>query len=155
NFGIFCIETKSYKGWIFGNAQQEYWTQVIYRYRYKFYNPLRQNYAHIKAVEALLGDAFARVPVRGFVAFPMAGRLEISGTDTVDYPANVVWKIAAYTRSVMTDDERNTIVGILLNANIEDKQARKDHVKETRVLAFTSLVKRTPAERPRHASRRR
>jgi Nuclease-related domain len=65
NFGIFCIETKSYRGWIFGNAQQKYWTQVIYRYRKKFYSPLRQNYAHIKAVEALLGSAFARVPVRG------------------------------------------------------------------------------------------
>src|SRR5262249_41596262 len=72
DFGIFCIETKSYRGWIFGNAQQEYWTQVIYRYRKKFYNPLRQNYAHIKAVEALLGSRFAHVPVRGFVAFPKA-----------------------------------------------------------------------------------
>jgi Nuclease-related domain len=155
NFGIFCIETKSYKGWIFGNAQQEYWTQVIHRYRNKFYNPLRQNYAHIKAVEALLGSAFARVPVRGFIAFPRAEKLSISGTDTVDYAADVVVKIAAYTRSVMTDDERNAIVGILLNANIEDKKARKDHVMQTSVLAFTALVKRTPAERPRRASRKR
>jgi len=30
NYGIFCIETKAYQGWIFGNADQEYWTQVIY-----------------------------------------------------------------------------------------------------------------------------
>lgn len=134
NFGIFCIETKSYRGWIFGNAQQEYWTQVIYRYREKFYNPLRQNYAHVKAVEALLGSAFARVPVRGFVAFPRAEKLKISGTSTVDYAPEVVRKIAAYTQSVMTDDERKTIVGILLDANIKDKQARKDHVKETRAL---------------------
>ena len=28
NYGIFCIETKSYKGWIFGNANDKYWTQV-------------------------------------------------------------------------------------------------------------------------------
>jgi hypothetical protein len=33
NFGIFCIETKSYSGWIFGNARQQHWTQVIYRYK--------------------------------------------------------------------------------------------------------------------------
>jgi hypothetical protein len=134
NFGIFCIETKSYKGWIFGGAQQEFWTQVIYRYRAKFYNPLRQNYAHVKAVEALLGSAFARVPVRGFVAFPRAEMLSISGTNTVDYATNVVQKVAAYTQSVVTDDERDTIVRILLNANIRDKKARKDHVKETRAL---------------------
>src|SRR5437870_2475422 len=31
NYGIFCIETKAYSGWIFGNARDEYWTQVIYR----------------------------------------------------------------------------------------------------------------------------
>lgn len=134
NFGIFCIETKSYRGWIFGNAQQEYWTQVIYRHRKKFYNPLRQNYAHVKAVEALLGSAFARVPVRGFVAFPRAKKLKISGTNTVDYATDVVRKIAAHTQSVMTDDERRTIVGILLDANIKDKKARNDHVKETRAL---------------------
>jgi hypothetical protein len=70
----------------------------------------------------------------------MAEKLEISGTDTVDYAANVVGKIAAYNQSVMTDVERFTIVGILLNANIQDKKARKDHVKETRALR----MKRSP-----------
>ena len=138
DFGIFCIETKSYQGWIFGNAQQKYWTQVIYGYRKKFYNPLRQNYAHMKAVEALLGSAFPRVPVRGFVAFPRAGKLKISGTNAVDYATNVVGKIAAHTQSIMTDNERKTIVGILLNANIDDKKARKDHVKEARALRAAS-----------------
>lgn len=53
DFGIFVIETKSFKGWIFGNANAQYWTQVLYRHREKFYNPLRQNYAHVKAIEAL------------------------------------------------------------------------------------------------------
>jgi hypothetical protein len=42
NHGIFCIETKAHKGWIFGNANQDYWTQVIFRYKARFYNPLRQ-----------------------------------------------------------------------------------------------------------------
>ena len=71
DFGIFCIETKSYSGWIFGNAQQQHWTQVLYRYKKKFYNPLRQNYAHIKAVEAIVSPKYPRVPIRGFIAFSM------------------------------------------------------------------------------------
>src|SRR6056297_1755056 len=45
NYGIFCIEVKAYKGWIFGNAKQKTWTQVIYKNKKKFYNPMRQNYA--------------------------------------------------------------------------------------------------------------
>lgn len=53
-FGIFVIETKNYKGWIFGNEKQRQWTQVIHGKKYKFQNPLRQNYLHIKTLSELL-----------------------------------------------------------------------------------------------------
>ena len=54
-YGIFVIETKNMKGWIFGSPNQAQWTLQIYRYKKKFQNPLRQNYAHVKAVRKLLG----------------------------------------------------------------------------------------------------
>lgn len=50
NYGIFCLETKSYKGWIFGNANQEYWMQVIYRYKKDFII----HYAKITLIKKLL-----------------------------------------------------------------------------------------------------
>ncbi|MEJ6069851.1 NERD domain-containing protein, partial [Psychrobacter sp. 16-Bac2893] len=53
-YGIFVIETKNYKGWIFGNEAQRQWTQVIMGRKYKFQNPLRQNYLHIKTLADLL-----------------------------------------------------------------------------------------------------
>ncbi|EMA2446692.1 NERD domain-containing protein [Vibrio fluvialis] len=53
-YGIFVIETKNMKGWIFGSAHQKQWTQKIYHHSSKFQNPLHQNYKHIKALEALL-----------------------------------------------------------------------------------------------------
>lgn len=53
-FGIFVVETKNYTGWIFGGEKQAHWTQTIYREKHRFQNPLRQNYAHIKALAALL-----------------------------------------------------------------------------------------------------
>ena len=68
NYGIFCIETKAYKGWIFGGAKQKYWTQVIYRYKNKFLNPLHQNFAHIKAIEGLLGSHL-KAPIVSIIAF--------------------------------------------------------------------------------------
>ncbi|HDM8199296.1 TPA: NERD domain-containing protein [Vibrio harveyi] len=54
-YGIFVVETKNMKGWIFGSARQKQWTQKIYRHFSKFQNPLHQNYKHIKALETLLG----------------------------------------------------------------------------------------------------
>lgn len=53
-YGIFVVETKNYTGWIFGGEKQARWTQVVYKEKHYFQNPLRQNYAHIKALAALL-----------------------------------------------------------------------------------------------------
>ena len=53
-FGIFVIETKNMSGWIFGSADQTNWMQVQKRSKRQFQNPLRQNYAHVKAVQEIL-----------------------------------------------------------------------------------------------------
>lgn len=37
-YGLFVIETKNYKGWIFGNEKAENWTQVIYKEKHTFRN---------------------------------------------------------------------------------------------------------------------
>lgn len=54
-YGIFVIETKNMKGWIFGGERQKVWTQQLFRKKNTFQNPLRQNYKHIKAFQELLG----------------------------------------------------------------------------------------------------
>ncbi len=53
-FGVFVIETKDYKGWIFANPGSRYWTQVLYRAKFRFQNPIHQNYGHVCAVRELL-----------------------------------------------------------------------------------------------------
>ncbi len=54
-FGIFVVETKNMKGWIFGNATQKQWTQKIYKFSTKFQNPIHQNYKHLKTLQSCLG----------------------------------------------------------------------------------------------------
>ncbi len=66
-YGIFVIETKDMTGWIFGHPDNARWTQVIYGDRYRFQNPIRQNYKHVKAVQELL--CLSRVQVLNVVAF--------------------------------------------------------------------------------------
>jgi restriction system protein len=53
-FGIFVLETKNMAGWIFGGENQAQWTQKIYKQTFKFQNPLRQNFKHVKAIEIML-----------------------------------------------------------------------------------------------------
>ena len=67
-FGIFVIETKDYKGWIFANPKQANWTQVLFRQKFKFQNPIFQNYRHVRAVQELL-DFLAPEVVKSVVVF--------------------------------------------------------------------------------------
>ena len=53
-YGIFVVETKNMKGWIFGSENQKQWTQQIFKHKSKFQNPLHQNYKHVKTLEACL-----------------------------------------------------------------------------------------------------
>jgi hypothetical protein len=53
-FGVFVLETKNMAGWIFGGENQAQWTQKIYKQTFKFQNPLRQNFKHVKALEMAL-----------------------------------------------------------------------------------------------------
>jgi hypothetical protein len=53
-FGVFVIETKSFKGWIFANEGHATWTQVIFGAKFRFQNPLSQNLRHVRAVRGLL-----------------------------------------------------------------------------------------------------
>ena len=53
-YGVFVIETKNMKGWIFGGARQKTWTQKIFKYTKKFQNPLHQNFKHVEILKSLL-----------------------------------------------------------------------------------------------------
>lgn len=66
-FGVFVVELKDRSGWIFGNATDAYWTAVHFQKKFKFQNPLHQNYGHVKALESFLG-VDARL-IHGIVVF--------------------------------------------------------------------------------------
>lgn len=68
-YGIFIIETKNYKGWIFGSERQKIWTQKIFKNSYKFQNPLHQNYKHQKVLEQVLADIIAPEYLHSIVVF--------------------------------------------------------------------------------------
>lgn len=67
-FGIFVIESKHYDGWIFANSKSSHWTQVFYKVKHKFQNPLRQNYKHYVVLRKLL-DFIPKVHIHPVVVF--------------------------------------------------------------------------------------
>jgi len=134
NYGIFCIEAKALEGWIYGNTNDKYWTQVIFRYKKRFYNPIRQNFAHIKALEDLVGSQRIKAPIVSLIVFMDADKLIISGTDTVSTTQDTISKIQSFTNMVYSDTERDEICNLITQTNITDKELRKSHNSDVREL---------------------
>ncbi len=54
--GIFVFESKNYSGWIFGSEDQLNWTQSLPGgVKKRFYNPIKQNNTHVKALSKAIG----------------------------------------------------------------------------------------------------
>lgn len=70
--GIYVIESKNYKGWIFGSEEQKNWTQTLSAGRngvqkYHFYNPVIQNKVHIKWIKEYL--KMQNLPIYSYIVF--------------------------------------------------------------------------------------
>ena len=109
-YGIFVIETKNYKGWIYGKETQRQWTQAFPNgSKYKFQNPLRQNYLHIKTLVDLLG--LEPRYFHSMIAF--IGECELKTRD--ELPEHVLTSgMASYVKkkqdNLLTDEEVRAIV---------------------------------------------
>lgn len=66
--GIFVFESKGHLGWIYGHGDRVHWTQVSAygKNKHQFYNPIRQNAAHVDAIACIFGTL---VPTYNIVVF--------------------------------------------------------------------------------------
>lgn len=83
-YGIFVIETKNYKGWIFGHENSERWIQNIYGNKYKLSNPVRQNQSHIRAIQNSISD-IGKFPMISIIAFSSNASLNVSVEKCICY----------------------------------------------------------------------
>jgi len=145
-FGVFVIETKDYSGWIFANATEPTWTQVLFRRKVKFQNPILQNKRHVRAVRGLL-DFLPPEAIKSVVVF--SGEAEFK----TDAPQGVitVGQLAKYlnhqTEEVMSLDRLQLCVGRV-------ETARLAISRETDVEHIQSLARRHSSARRALGTRR-
>lgn len=129
-FGIFSIETKNYKGIITGGEYSDQWTKHMYKKKYKFQNPIRQNYGHIKALEELLQlPASTFIPI---VVFTSDAKLRVKSKKTVINTRDLNKTIRSYETPKLDHNQINDITEKIQNSNIYSKDAMKEHVKSIR-----------------------
>lgn len=81
-YGIFVIESKPYYGCIIGEYNSQYWTQILNRKTYYFYNPIKLNERHIKHIQYLLKD-ITNIPFIPIVIFNDTTTLKINANNHI------------------------------------------------------------------------
>lgn len=131
--GLFVIETKNYKGWIMGSENSQYWTQVIYKRKERFYNPIWQNLGHINTLKEFLGDSLYGVPIYSVVVFSNQATFKFKDTFTkarVIKSKDLLSVIQGENGvNLVSDSKRQEIQQQLSSLFVTDKKERKKQKK--------------------------
>lgn len=116
--GIFVIETKHYKGWIFGNSKSKMWSQIIYKNKYRFQNPLHQNYKHVKEIQRILDFLEARF-IHNIVVFSGKSVFKTPKIDNVCYIEELIPMIERHSDGALSLNRVQFCVGRLEYMRLE------------------------------------
>jgi len=131
-YGVFVVETKNIKGWIFGSANQPMWTQKIYKHSDKFQNPLHQNYKHVKTLEQLLG--LKDEQIHSLVVFVGDSTFKTTMPENVTYGFGYIRYIKSKMRRVLSASEVTEIINKIetgrLSPSFKTHQEHVAHVQK-------------------------
>ncbi|CAG7646936.1 hypothetical protein PAESOLCIP111_05276 [Paenibacillus solanacearum] len=142
-YGIFVIETKNYNGEIIGTRSDRYWS--VSR-RFKMYNPLMQNYGHIKAIEAQLSGR-KDIKFISMISFTMRCRFSIDpelrkihSDELIVYDVELsefihrkITRLAAEQPAPsLTEADIQRIFDQISSANITDPKIRAEHIEKVK-----------------------
>lgn len=149
-YGIFTIETKNYRGEIYGDDIRKEWTQLIvtevtyakkwwktYTYvtKNRFYNPVKQSVGHAFRIKELL-SVFPHVKIVPIVVFTGDAILSyVESKNHVVYEENLLDVIDGYKTTYLTDNDVQAVLAILTGNNIRETVSDRQHVKNLRTAA--------------------
>lgn len=149
-YGIFTIETKNYRGEIYGDDNRKEWTQLIvtevtyakkwwktYTYvtKNRFYNPVKQSVGHAFRIKELL-SVFPHVKIVPIVVYTGDAILSyVESKNHVVYEENLLDVIDGYKTTYLTDNDVQAVLAILTSNNIRETVSDRQHVKNLRTAA--------------------
>ncbi len=137
-YGIFVYETKNHHGFIVGDAKSKTWTQYCGQKKYEFYNPVWQNYGHLKEIEHLTGISANKIhSVVVFASDPILSISNPSG-NTVLRSCDLVTHLSAYNTPVFTEEDVRMVCSVISGANRNTPELVKQHIRSVQALKMSA-----------------
>ncbi len=143
-YGVFVVETKNMKGWIFGTPNQKTWTQQIYRHKTRFQNPLHQNYKHTKVLGTLLG--LSDEQIFSVVVFVGDSTFKTAMPENVTYGMGYIRFIKSKIQPVLSEKDVQTIKAKIEAGRLTPSlKTSREHVKHVKtIIAHKNDQKQCP-----------
>jgi len=124
-YGLFIVETKNKTGWIFGSEDQATWTQILFKEKYSFQNPLRQTYRQRKVLAEFLG-------IKDRVIYPVVYFVGDCKFKT-QMPNNVIRSglgryLKNFREKIVSQDDIDRIIKKLEHHSLESRISSSDHI---------------------------
>ena len=130
-YGIFIVETKNMKGWIFGDEKQKFWTQKIYKHTNKFQNPLRQNYKHLKIIQNTLN--IEQDKIFSVIVFIGDSQFKTKMPENVKQGVEYIDYIKSKKQKIISNDEVYKIISQIESGRLSKTfKTHREHVKHVR-----------------------
>lgn len=137
--GIYVFESKNLSGWIFGNKYDSQWTQSLPKAKkYKFYNPIKQNFCHIQALKRQLNLNDDNLFI-SYVVF--SNRCELKSVPESDNSTKIIKRPMllellqndiSSRKSVFTNEEIDNLYEALFYCNKFSNQLKNKHIYDIR-----------------------
>jgi len=146
-YGVFVIETKNYRGDIYGTDDERQWKQIIvtpvtfakkywktYTYVTKsyFYNPVKQSYAHVYAIKNVL-KGYPHLPIISIVVFAGDAQLKCIHSKSHVVDVNSLLDTITHYQSIFLSDSGLENVKTLIKANDKSNEiSKREHIRNLR-----------------------
>lgn len=130
-YGVFVYEMKNYSGKIYGNSNSKDWYQYLGRKKYIFFNPFRQNYAHIKALEKVIPEYIQYIkPVVVFSNRCNLNKVTVTDNFILKRLRNVNKMINKKSIKVLNDEQINEIKLKIENVSLNRNDIKDKHIEQ-------------------------
>ena len=155
-YGVFAIETKNYRGDIYGNDNSQEWKQIIvtkvtypkkpwktYTYvtKNQLYNPVKQAVGHMYKIKENLKE-WPYLKVIPIVVFTRNADISrVSSQNHVIHDNALLSTIQSYQTSFIKDTDVKVVVERISSKNIRESIDKKTHVRNVKEAKYRTDLK--------------
>ncbi|MBQ3490862.1 MAG: NERD domain-containing protein [Clostridia bacterium] len=124
-YGVFVMETKNYKGVIYGTEGKSYWKQYLKNKSFTFYNPIKQNEGHIRHLKEMFGKKYPYYSVIVFVG----STVKKIDSDVVFSLNELEYYLDSFNRKVLSPKDIRTLYRAIRATQKHKRKLNRRHLR--------------------------